>query len=433
MRLAFTSAALVIAHFAAGPALGQTFLQQFENKAKAPAAAAPAATAPAAEGAPPAGYLGVVADDTPEPGKGVLLTGVKPGAPSELGGLKAGDVIVAIDGKPCRNLDDLDKALEKGAVGTKLVMTVQRLGKEEKKTITLGTRPAEGETPGNPGEAPPTAEPPLPAPSLPGRGSPVPEIPGPTRPSSPAIRGVGDDPLPPPPATATPRDPGLDLPAPPATDAPDTASPDTASPDTEPPATDAPAEEPPALGPPGKASLGIQVIPLNDETRSQYRTAARQGAVIVVVRPGSPADTAGLPIGGVVVSIDGQLVATADDLVEAINAARPGQEVELRYYQGDRLLTRTVRLAPAAARGVIPSSPAPRTDRLGGPTDRPLLRKFEDMVESLGPESRPRTTVGSTIIDPAAMAEMHADIKAMKEKLEALEARVKTLEDKPAP
>jgi membrane-associated protease RseP (regulator of RpoE activity) len=455
MRFAFVFAFLAAAFSATGPAHAQSALQQFENKAKAPAAAAPAARAPgpglapATEAAPPSGYLGVVADDTPEPGKGVLLTGVRPGAPSELGGLKAGDVIIAIDGKPCRNLDDLDKALEKGTVGTKLVMTVQRQGKEEKKTITLGTRPVEGEAADNPGEAPPAdapaAEPPLPAPSLPGRGSPVPEIPGPTRPASPAIRGVGDDPLPAPPssappATATPRDPALDLPPPPAGDRPasDSPLPATEAPAAEPPAADAPASEPPALGGSGKASLGIQVVPLNDETRSQYRTAARQGAVIVVVRPGSPADLAGLPIGGVVVSIDGQLVQTADDLVEAISAARPGQEVELRYYHGDRLLTRAVRLAPAAARGVIPSTrapqaDAPRADGPRGPADRPLLRKFEDMVESLGPQSPPRTTVGSTIIDPSVMAEMHADIKAMKEKLDAIETRIKTLEDKAAP
>jgi membrane-associated protease RseP (regulator of RpoE activity) len=453
MRFAFVFAFLAAAFSATGPARAQSALQQFENKAKAPAAAAPAASAPgpglapATEAAPPSGYLGVVADDTPEPGKGVLLTGVKPGAPSELGGLKAGDVIIAIDGKPCRNLDDLDKALEKGTVGTKLVMTVQRQGKEERKTIALGTRPMDDEAADNPGEAPPAdvpaAEPPLPAPSLPGRGSPVPEIPGPARPASPAIRGVSDDPLPPPPsaappATATPRDPALDLPAPPAGDRPATDLPAT-----EPPATDVPAAEPPALGGSGKASLGIQVVPLNDETRSQYRTAARQGAVIVVVRPGSPADLAGLPIGGVVVSIDGQLVQSADDLVEAISAARPGQEVELRYYHGDRLLTRAVRLAPAAARGVIPSTraphadapraDAPRADAPRGPADRPLLRKFEDMVESLGPQSPARTTVGSTIIDPSVMAEMHADIKAMKEKLDGLETRIKTLEDKAAP
>lgn len=465
MRSAFIFASLAAALSATGTTSAQSALQQFENKAKAPAAAAPAAApglrapgvgapaarapgpglAPATEAAPPTGYLGVFADETPEKGKGVLITAVNPGAPSELGGLKADDIIVAIDGKPCRTLNDLDKALETGAVGTKLVMTVQRQGKEEKKTITLGTRPAEGETPDNPGEAPPTdapaADPPLPAPGLPGRGaSPVPEIPGAARPASPAIRGVSDDPLPPPPATATPRDPALDLPPPPAGDRPatDPPLPATEAPADERPAADVPAAEPPALGGSGKASLGIQVIPLNDETRSQYRTAARQGAVIVVVRPGSPADLAGLPVGGVVVSIDGQLVQSADDLVEAISAARPGQEVELRYYHGDRLLTRAVRLAPAAARGVIPSTrapqaDAPRADAPRGPADRPLLRKFEDMVESLGPQSPARTTVGSTIIDPSVMAEMHADIKAIKEKLDVLESRLKTLEDKAAP
>ena len=147
------------------------------------------------------------------------------------------------------------------------------------------------------------------------------------------------------------------------------------------------------------------------------------------VRPGSAADTAGLPIGGVVVSIDGQLVKTADDLVDAISAARPGQEVELRYYQGDRVFTKSVRLTPAAARGVV-TPPPPRPGMTLGNPDLPLTRKFEDMVESLSPNTPPPPTAGSSIFDPSQLAEMHKEIKAMREQLDALDKRVKDLEAK---
>ena len=142
MRLNRSIIAATLVALAAGPAIGQATVKKLEGtlQAPAPAAGAPAARTPAT-GAPAAGtgaaatpvpgYLGANVDDTPEVGKGVLVTGVKKGAPSELGGLKEGDVIVAIDGKLCRNLDDLDGVLAKGTVGTKLNFQIERAGKLE--------------------------------------------------------------------------------------------------------------------------------------------------------------------------------------------------------------------------------------------------------------------------------------------------------------
>jgi hypothetical protein len=65
--------------------------------------------------------------------------------------------------------------------------------------------------------------------------------------------------------------------------------------------------------------------------------------------------------------------------------------------------------------------------------DRPLLRKFEDMVESLGPGTPPPPTAGSSIFDPSKLNELNDNIKAMNEKLDALEKRVKQLEAKAGP
>jgi membrane-associated protease RseP (regulator of RpoE activity) len=411
----------------ASPVLGQTFLDKFESKLQAPipAAAAPAAGSPAAGAATPiAGYLGAEVDDTPEKGKGVLITGVKKGAPSELGGLKVGDILVEIDGKVCHDLDDLDAVLAKGTVGTKLNMKVQRNGKLETKIVTLGRRMIEAA----PLDAKPAIDPAKPA------TAPLVSTPGEPAATAPTLRPAVDplapaiDPLRPAadPLATPARDPALELPAPPGGDKP------SADPLTTPPA-DPSTLEGPALGASSKATLGIMVVPLNVETRAQYeiRSPVRQGAVIVSVKPGSPADGVGLPIGGVVVSIDGQLVKTSDDLVDAISAARPGQEVELRYYQGDSVFTKSVTLAPAAARGVITAPPRPGMT-LRNP-DRPLLRKFEDMVESLGPGTPPPPTAGSSIFDPSKLNELNDNIKAMNEKLDALEKRVKQLEAKAGP
>src|SRR5262245_51331680 len=102
----------------------QESLRKLEGTLQPPASPAGAA-APTAGSAPGTGgatttqlpgYLGASVDETPELGKGVLVTGVKKGAPSELGGLKEGDVVVGINGKPCRKLDDLDAVLAQSTI-----------------------------------------------------------------------------------------------------------------------------------------------------------------------------------------------------------------------------------------------------------------------------------------------------------------------------
>ena len=54
-----------------------------------------------------------------------------------------------------------------------------------------------------------------------------------------------------------------------------------------------------------------------------------EGVVITDVRPGSPAEQAGLEIGDVVVAFNGAPVATDFEMVNAIHEAQPGGTVEL--------------------------------------------------------------------------------------------------------
>ena len=189
----------------------------------------------------------------------------------------------------------------------------------------------------------------------------------------------------------------LDLGTPPAdpADLPPPAGLDPlAAPESSPAAAD-PAALPAASGRP---SLGITVVPLTDEARAAYGLSVRRGALITAVRPGSPADTVGIPIGGVVVALDGKRVDTADELVAAIRTRPVGSEVELTYYDGPDLARKSLRLAPAAAAvvadpsiGLAPRTgstpPAPLDLNLGGP-DRPLLNRVEQLVEGF---SSPRT------------------------------------------
>jgi S1-C subfamily serine protease len=73
---------------------------------------------------------------------GVIVAGVGNGSPAQTAGLRAGDVIVAIDGTPATSKDDVRKAIQARKPGDKLTIEVQRDGQARTITATLGSRPA---------------------------------------------------------------------------------------------------------------------------------------------------------------------------------------------------------------------------------------------------------------------------------------------------
>ncbi|HZT31839.1 MAG TPA: Do family serine endopeptidase [Bryobacteraceae bacterium] len=63
--------------------------------------------------------------------EGVFVQSVAPGGPSEKAGIKAGDIIVAINGQPVHNGGELVDRVTSTAVGTPLTLTVLRDGKRQ--------------------------------------------------------------------------------------------------------------------------------------------------------------------------------------------------------------------------------------------------------------------------------------------------------------
>jgi S1-C subfamily serine protease len=57
---------------------------------------------------------------------GVMVTSVEEGGPAQRAGLREGDVIVALDGKPVAGVDDLQRLLTDARVGVSSSLTVIR-------------------------------------------------------------------------------------------------------------------------------------------------------------------------------------------------------------------------------------------------------------------------------------------------------------------
>ncbi|MBO6719169.1 MAG: DegQ family serine endoprotease [Rhizobiaceae bacterium] len=98
------------------------------------------------------GWLGVqieqVTDDIAEAvgldeAKGALASGVQPDSPALTGGVKAGDVIVAVDGNEVKSPRELARMIGDLDPGKEVELTIWRNGKSESIAVTLGQMPAE--------------------------------------------------------------------------------------------------------------------------------------------------------------------------------------------------------------------------------------------------------------------------------------------------
>jgi len=75
--------------------------------------------------------------------KGALVADPQPDSPAAKAGIKSGDAILAVDGKPVDGPRELARTIAAMAPGKTVTLTVFRGGKEEPVAVTLGTLPGE--------------------------------------------------------------------------------------------------------------------------------------------------------------------------------------------------------------------------------------------------------------------------------------------------
>ena len=88
------------------------------------------------------GYLGLVADDRRDRGRGVRVIDLSPNGPAISAGMLVDDLIVTIDGQPVRQMDDLAHSMQSARVGTRMKFDILRQGVRQSVELELGKRPA---------------------------------------------------------------------------------------------------------------------------------------------------------------------------------------------------------------------------------------------------------------------------------------------------
>ena len=85
-------------------------------------------------------YLGTIPDYAESDVKGVLLSGAAKGGPADKAGIKNGDVIIGLAGKPIENIYDYTYAIEALKIGQEVEVVISRNGKSITLKITPGSR-----------------------------------------------------------------------------------------------------------------------------------------------------------------------------------------------------------------------------------------------------------------------------------------------------
>lgn len=82
-----------------------------------------------------------------------------------------------------------------------------------------------------------------------------------------------------------------------------------------------------------RAWLGANVSSVSELSTAGYKLPVDQGAFIVQVAAGSPAEKSGLKAGDVIVDFGGQDITSADELVETVRSSEIGQQVNIIYWR----------------------------------------------------------------------------------------------------
>jgi serine protease Do len=91
------------------------------------------------------------ASDRPRAPGSVVIASVTPGTPAAEAGLRPGDVVVSIGGRPVDGIGMIQESIETAAIGEDLMLTIERTGRRQDITVRPKARSAAAAPTGGPG------------------------------------------------------------------------------------------------------------------------------------------------------------------------------------------------------------------------------------------------------------------------------------------
>jgi len=132
--------------------------------------------------------------------------------------------------------------------------------------------------------------------------------------------------------------------------------------------------------------LGVEIVDVDTDKAQALKLKDAHGAVITLVDHDAPAGQIGLKVNDVVLGLNGQPVASADDLRRMIKVIPPGHKVSIEISRDGNIQTLAVALADRRAmeqaiwgkigNGGEAAGPAPKMGLLAGGGDSPMPEGF---------------------------------------------------------
>ena len=133
----------------------------------------------------------------------------------------------------------------------------------------------------------------------------------------------------------------------------------------------------------GVIGVNVRTYPLSKEDAQAFGLPNTNGAVLINVAPGQPADKAGLQRGDVVVEYNGRPVVDSDALVAMVVATKPGSSVPLTIYRDKQRKSVNITIGELDLEAEQGSSNRPeRTD----PDIEPTSTDFGMVIAPITPE-----------------------------------------------
>ncbi len=164
----------------------------------------------------------------------------------------------------------------------------------------------------------------------------------------------------------------------------------------------------------GKVSrgyLGISLGEITPDTQEAWGLKNDKGALVQEVKPGLPAEQAGIKKGDIIVAVNGKPIAGQKEVVKMISSMEPGISVKLTLLRGGKEMTLSAKLADRSA-NLEAYRDHEEGDERGEPGVEPNEKKLGLVVDDLSPQALqqlglPRDTTGVVVTDVSKIAEAY--------------------------
>jgi hypothetical protein len=180
--------------------------------------------------------------------------------------------------------------------------------------------------------------------------------------------------------------------------------------------------------------LGINLTELTPELRAHFGVPEGEGAMVSKVEPGGPAEKAGIKVGDILTSVDGQAIKTSWDVMAKVRHLEDGQQVPLEVWRNGRAQNLTATIVERE-RSEMDVSPFFFRGRDGGPMvfhlDRDKIQgwkpedieKFREKYKDMDVIHVPPGEGRRLLVSPRE-AELEKKLKQLEKRIQELEQQL---------